>query len=83
MRVIRTSVRPGGVFSNFLVGGTADDLPSGGEGPKMMVYLNTPDFPGGSGTRLLISLQSWKMKMVSIRWVMVSDMIFLFVSMEK
>lgn len=22
----------GGVFSNFLVGGTADDLPSGGEG---------------------------------------------------
>lgn len=37
----------GGVFSNFLVGGTADDLPSGGEGPKMMVYLNTPDFPWG------------------------------------
>ncbi|WP_455584170.1 type IX secretion system sortase PorU [Bacteroides sp.] len=37
----------GGVFSNFLVGGTADDLPTEGEGPKMMLYLNTPDFPWG------------------------------------
>lgn len=37
----------GGVFNNFLVGGTADDLPTGGEGPKMMIYLNTPDFPWG------------------------------------
>ena len=37
----------GGTFGNFLVGGTADDLPAEGEGPKMTVYLNTPDFPWG------------------------------------
>lgn len=37
----------GGVFDRFLVGGTADDIPTSGEGPDIMVYLNTPDFPWG------------------------------------
>lgn len=37
----------GGGFENFLVGGTADDINTGGDGPKMMLYLNTPDFPWG------------------------------------
>lgn len=37
----------GGAFNNFLVGGTADDLSTDGDGPKMMLYLNTPDFPWG------------------------------------
>lgn len=37
----------GGVYDRFLVGGTADDISSSGDGPKMMLYLNTPDFPWG------------------------------------
>lgn len=37
----------GGAFNDFRVGGTADDISTGGDGPKMMLYLNTPDFPWG------------------------------------
>lgn len=38
----------GGAFDRFLVGGTADDLdPSDTDGPEIMLYLNTPDFPWG------------------------------------
>lgn len=37
----------GGAYDRFLVGGTADDASSDGEGPEMMLYLNTPDFPWG------------------------------------
>lgn len=38
----------GGAFDRFLVGGTADDISSSDpDGPKMNIYLNTPDFPWG------------------------------------
>lgn len=40
----------GGYFDNFRVGGTATDAPNDGEGPKMMLYLNTPDFAWGAQT---------------------------------
>lgn len=37
----------GGQYSQFAVGGTADDLDTTGDGPSMTLYLNTPDFPWG------------------------------------
>lgn len=37
-----------GSYTNFLVGGTVKGAESGkGEGPKISLYLNTPDFPSG------------------------------------
>ena len=40
----------GGYFDSFLVGGTDGGAPDDKEGPKMMLYLNTPDFPWGGKT---------------------------------
>ena len=37
----------GGAFNQFRVGGTADDLPETTDGPKMSIYLNTPEFAWG------------------------------------
>ena len=37
----------GGDYNRFGVGGTADDLVIGGDGPEMLLYLNTPDFEWG------------------------------------
>lgn len=40
----------GGYFDRFLVGGTADEISSDTLGPKMTIYLNTPDFHSGGQT---------------------------------
>ncbi len=40
----------GGYFDHFLVGGTADEISSDTLGPKMTIYLNTPDFQSGGQT---------------------------------
>ena len=40
----------GGYFDHFLVGGTADEISSDTLGPKMTIYLNTPDFHSGGQT---------------------------------
>lgn len=40
----------GGYFDRFLVGGTADEISSDTLGPKMTIYLNTPDFQSGGQT---------------------------------
>lgn len=40
----------GGYFDRFLVGGTADEISSDTLGPKMTIYLNTPDFRSGGQT---------------------------------
>ena len=37
----------GGAFNQFVVGGTANDLPQTDEGPLMNIYLNTPEFVWG------------------------------------
>lgn len=47
-----------GVFKNFVVGGTADDLAADSVGPDIRLYLNTPSFQYGASvnaTPLLVA----------------------------
>ena len=47
-----------GMYDDFLLGGTEDNLPNDGTGPKIQLYLNAPDFvPGGrvNETPLLVA----------------------------
>lgn len=39
-----------GSFTNFIVGGTADNVQDDGKGPEIKLYLNTPSFADGDET---------------------------------
>lgn len=50
-----------GVFDEFLLGGTEEDLGDGGLGPDIQLYLNSPDFVSGDEVnetpRLVVKLE--------------------------